>query len=178
VRSRPRKNRPDPAGRGRAAPAAGAGGAADPRALGVAAATLLARRDYSRSELQSRLLERGFDATAVAALLEELIEQRVIDDTRYAERFVAFHAGRGHGPARIRRELVGLGVAEELIRTALDAGPDWGMLAREQRARKFGSRLPAAWSEKARQARFLQYRGFSTDHIRSALGADDLDLDS
>jgi len=32
--------------------------------------------------------------------------------------------------------------------------------------------VPKRWPEKAREARFLQYRGFSTDHIRSALGAE------
>jgi SOS response regulatory protein OraA/RecX len=32
--------------------------------------------------------------------------------------------------------------------------------------------IPESWSDKARQARFLQYRGFSSDHIRFALGSD------
>jgi len=60
--------------------------------------------------------------------------------------------------------------------TALATGPDWRILASEVRLRKFGTQEPPGWPEKARQARFLQYRGFSSDHIRSALGAD-LDLD-
>jgi len=46
------------------------------------------------------------------------------------------------------------------------------------RARRFGAEVPADWREKARQARFLQYRGFSADHIRSALGASDFETDS
>ena len=163
---RSRKSRPDPADTERLA---------DPRALNVAAAALLARRDYARAELESRLVEQGFDAGAVAALLDELTEQRIIDDARYAERYVAFQAGRGYGPQRVRRKLTELGLAPELIGAALDAGPDWPAVAREQRARKFGREPPTTWAEKARQARFLQYRGFSTDHIHSALGAVDLD---
>jgi regulatory protein len=166
VRSRSRKNRPDPA----AAPARR--GARTP---GAAAAALLARRDYPRRELESCLLEQGFEPESVAALLDELVAQRVVDDARYAERYVAYHAGRGHGPARIERELAALGLAAELIRAALAAGPDWRALAQVQRARRFGAAVPSTWAEKARQARFLQYRGFSPDHIRSALGADDLD---
>jgi regulatory protein len=44
------------------------------------------------------------------------------------------------------------------------------------RTAKFGRQPPASWADKARQARFLQYRGFSSDHIRAATGADpDLD---
>jgi regulatory protein len=139
---------------------------------------LLARRDYPRGELGARLLDQGFDGGAVETLLNELVQQHIVDDARYAERYIAFHAARGRGPLRLRRELAALGIDAALIDAALDAGPGWAALAREQRARKFGAGAPASWAEKSRQARFLQYRGFSNDHIRSALGADDLDLDS
>ena len=150
-------------------------GRADPRTLQAAASTLLARRDHPRAEMRARLLAQGFDAGAVDELRAAFVEQRIIDDARYAERYVGYHAARGRGPARLRRELAGLGIEESLIQVTLEAGPDWAALARELCARKFGSRPSTAWAEKARRARFLQYRGFSTDHIRSALGADDLD---
>jgi regulatory protein len=39
------------------------------------------------------------------------------------------------------------------------------------RRRKFGDDLPRAMAERAKQARFLQYRGFSTDHIRVAMAS-------
>ena len=48
--------------------------------------------------------------------------------------------------------------------------------AREARIRRFGPEVPLERAQKVRQARFLQYRGFSSDHIRSALGPD-FDLD-
>jgi SOS response regulatory protein OraA/RecX len=37
---------------------------------------------------------------------------------------------------------------------------------------KFGAQPAASWAQKARRARFLQYRGFSADHIRAATGVD------
>jgi len=37
---------------------------------------------------------------------------------------------------------------------------------------KFGLEAPASWAQRARRARFLQYRGFSSDHIRAATGAE------
>jgi regulatory protein len=60
------------------------------------------------------------------------------------------------------------------------------------RRRKFGSSPPQSLAERAKQARFLQYRGFTSDQIRAALNSDvesdgsatqadagfDLDLDS
>ena len=42
-------------------------------------------------------------------------------------------------------------------------------LAVEIRTKKFGAELPAAFKEKARQMRFLQYRGFEQEHIQSAM---------
>jgi len=136
-----------------------------------AAISLLARRDYASGELRVKLEQRGHDGSTAAAVVAELIDERILNDARYAANYVTYHAGRGQGPLRITADLKALGVADDVIETALAAGPDWRALAHEVRVRKFGAQEPSGWPEKARQARFLQYRGFSSDHIRSALGA-------
>jgi regulatory protein len=141
-----------------------------PEAAGGAAVALLARRDYGSGELADKLIERGYEREVVEAVVADLLERRLIDDARFTEHYVAYHAQRGHGPSRIRRDLGQLHVANEHIEAAVQAGPDWGELARELRIRKFGQEVPTEWSEKSRQMRFLQYRGFSNDHIRTALG--------
>jgi len=137
-----------------------------------AALALLARRDYATTELRAKLEKQGFGAAAAAAAVVELTQERTVDDARYAGNYVSYHAGRGQGPVRIAADLRALGLPGDLIESALAAGPDWRTLAREVRTRKFGSDPPADRLARARQARFLQYRGFSSDHIRSALGAD------
>jgi regulatory protein len=137
---------------------------------------MLARRDYASGDLRARLQRKGFDAATVESTIAELVEERSLDDARYAGNFVSYSAARGQGPVRIAAELKAQNLASDLIDTALAAGPDWRTLAAEVRNRKFGPEPPADWPEKARQARFLQYRGFSSDHIRLALGAD-FDLD-
>ena len=96
----------------------------------------------------------------------------IVNDTRFAENFVAYHADRGQGPVRIAADLKALGLPEATIDAALQSGPDWRALAREARIRKFGLEEPATWAQKGKQARFLQYRGFSSDHIRAAIGPD------
>jgi regulatory protein len=144
----------------------------DAAAAELAAVTMLARRDHACGELAGKLAERGFDAAVVEAVVAQLRARRVLDDGRFAGHFTAYHRARGQGPERIRRELSVLGVEAALIDGALAAAADWAALARQVRARRFGLEPPADWQEKARQARFLQYRGFSTDHIRSALGPD------
>jgi len=150
--------------------------AADPAAALAAAVSALAQRDYCSGELAARLATRGYGAEAVAAALADLTERRFLDDARYAQQHISYHAERGQGPLRIARELHQLGLSEELIDSALDEYAqehgNWGRLAREVRIRRFGLAEPAGFAQKAKQARFLQYRGFSTDHIRSALGQD------
>ena len=54
-----------------------------------------------------------------------------------------------------------------------DARFDWDALARETRVKRFGRSLPDDFKEKARQMRFLEYRGFGHDQIRRALESDD-----
>ena len=138
---------------------------------------LLARRDFAGGELTRKLATQGFDPGSIAGVITDLTARHALDDARYAGNYVSYHAGRGQGPVRISADLRALGVAAELIEAALKTGPDWLALARVQRKRRFGAEIPKAWAEKARQARFLQYRGFSSDHIRAALGAD-FDADS
>ncbi|MGH8132104.1 MAG: regulatory protein RecX [Steroidobacteraceae bacterium] len=152
-------------------PRTDAGRAADPGAARAAAIALLARRDFASGELRERLASRGFGAPALAAAVAALTAQGLVNDERYAHNYVAYHAGRGQGPIRIGADLRARGLSQGLIDTALEGGPDWPALARDTRARRFGRQSPGSWREKARQARFLQYRGFSSDHIRAATGA-------
>ena len=136
-----------------------------------AALALLAGRDFSRHELASRLLRKGHAAPAVETVVAGLVQEGLLREERYVEHFVTQHAGRGRGPARIRMELREKGVDAELIDQALDAGAaDWVRAARDARRRKFGASPPADYRERAKQARFLQYRGFSSEQIRAALG--------
>jgi regulatory protein len=104
--------------------------------------------------------------------MEELRDRRYLDDERYATQFVAAHARRGHGPMRIRHDLNGLGLSSELTDRALQEHGDWPAHAQAVRLRRFGPQLPGDWPARASQARFLQYRGFSNDDIRLALGTD------
>jgi regulatory protein len=143
-----------------------------PEAARRAALSLLGRRDYASGELLAKLTGGGYAPSAAEAALAALREERLLDDARFLENFVRAHAGRGQGPARIRQELGQRGFAADDIQSALAAGPDFTVLCREVRARKFGARAPASWAERGRQARFLQYRGFSSDDIRLATDQD------
>jgi regulatory protein len=162
---RPKPDRPEDAG--------SADAEADERTIRTAALALLAGRDFSRQELTGRLLRKGFAARVVDAAVTTLVQQGLLRETRFVEQYVDQHARRGHGPHRIRMELRQRGVEDALIEQALaEAGLDWLQAAREARRRKFGASPPLDARERAKQARFLQYRGFTSDQIRAALGPD------
>ena len=147
---------------------------ADERTVRTAALALLAGRDFGRTELVRRLSRRGYAATVVSAVVDGLVAERLLSETRLVEQFIRQHAGRGHGPVRIRAELRERGVPQSEIEAGLEAaGEDWAAIARDTRRRRFGLSSPDDYRERARQARFLQYRGFSADHIRAALGPGD-----
>jgi regulatory protein len=138
----------------------------------VAGYALLAGRDFSVHEMTERLLRKGYDAEVVAAAVSALVQEGFLREERYAEHFVSQHAGRGRGPVRIRMQLREKGVEGEVIDRALETTEtDWVAAAREARRRKFGAAPPGDYRERVRQARFLRYRGFSSEHIQAALGA-------
>jgi len=142
----------------------------------AAAVSALSQRDYCSGELAQRLGAQGFEAPAIEAALADLRERRYLDDERYARQYVSYQAERGQGPLRIGVELKQLGVDETLVEAALqhhaEEHGEWGRFASEVRIRRFGLARPTSWAQRVKQARFLQYRGFSTDHIRAALGKD------
>jgi regulatory protein len=144
---------------------------ADERTVRTAGYALLAGRDFSRHELTERLLRKGYGAAVVAEAVTRIAAEGFLREERFAEQFVTQRAGRGHGPLRVRMGLREKGVEPDTIDQALHTTEtDWIQAARAARRRKFGAELPADRRERAKQARFLQYRGFSSDQIRAALG--------
>jgi regulatory protein len=146
----------------------------DPNHSYAYAVSLLARRDFSARELTRKLESRGYLEIAIGPVVEELLATNKLNDERYGSNVVAYRARRGHGPARIRSELQRSGLSRAVVDEAVkgEESPDFLALARSVRARKFGPEIPRDRKERARQARFLQYRGFSTDHIRAVLEGD------
>lgn len=145
----------------------------DPQAIRQRAIKLLASREHSRLQLERKLGERGFEADEVAEVLTQLAAEGLQSDERFAESFVRSRIERGHGPTRIAAELRERGVDEALISDYLDfSDPLWHERLEEVRSRRFGGTLPDDYQTRAKQARFLQYRGFTSEQIRRMLNQD------
>ena len=140
------------------------------RALGF-----LSRREYSYKELEQKL--RGFaeESDDLPALLEDFKKRGWLSEERYTEQIV--HARKGKfGSLRVAHELREHGVAEELISKAVaEVKTDEVANARAIHRKKYKA-PPANREEWAKQARFLQSRGFGFDVIKQVL-RDDPDED-
>lgn len=131
---------------------------------------LLARREHSRLELKQKLQKRFDDETLIDEQIDRLADENLQSDSRFVESFVRQRGNRGYGPVRIREEARRKGLSDSEISFAFDTLDfDWCALAAEVISKKFGE-LPAQdIKEKARRTRFLQYRGFKTEHYRGSI---------
>ena len=140
----------------------------------------LARREYSRAELRSKLLphvsvNEDFEQSPpvnIEVLLDDFTARGWLSDARATTQLL--HAKRSRfGIQRITHELRQKGVAENLIEEALPQLKETELeAAREVWRKKFGV-APKDAKEKARQVRFLQSRGFALDVVLKVLRDDD-----
>jgi len=138
--------------------------------LRVRALAWLARREHSRAELGRKLAAYAESEDEVERLLDSLEAERLLSDGRYASERAAVR-GLRYGNLRLKQELQAQGVDGETLAAALAGSGDERERCRAVWAKKFGV-LPASAEERARQMRFLQYRGFSPESIRSVLRAE------
>jgi regulatory protein len=134
----------------------------------------LARREHSRDELCRKMGKVGFDPKVALDAIEQLQKDGLQSDLRFVEAFVQSRISQGKGPTRIQADLSQRGIGDSMMHETLgEVKQDWFALAREVRQKKFGCDVPNDFQEKARQMRFLQYRGFEPDQIQAAVSARD-----
>jgi regulatory protein len=137
---------------------------------------LLARREHGRVELTRKLRQRGATPELIEPALDKLVEEGLLSEARYLESFVSYRARSGYGPLRIREELTQRGLQRAEIEQALrDCGFNWQEKMLETWERKFGGDLPVDARERARQGRFLSYRGYAVDMVGRLLSGRSMD---
>ena len=140
--------------------------AADAEAAVRTGLRALARRPFAQADLARRLVRTGHPAPAVSVALERLVERGLLDDAAFARSFAETRTARGRGPARIRRDLLSMGVPEPVVRGAVEQS--WSSdddvadralaLARSRAPRLAG--LPRQ-TQRRRLLAFLTRRGFT-----------------
>ncbi len=126
---------------------------------------LLARREYSVCELRQKLKVLA-QPHICDQVLAEFIDQGEQSDRRFAEMLGRSRFNAGKGPVKLKHELNEHKIDPLIIETIMDDYSErWVESAHLVRIKKFGETPPENFSEWARQARFLQQRGFTSAHI-------------
>lgn len=139
-------------------------------ALEMRALRYLARREYSRLELERKLSahDRSVAPEILAELMDKLEHEGLLSTERAAEQIVRARRSR-FGSKRIIHALKEKGIDEACIQEALP-----NLKETEQDAaiavwqKKFG-KAPDSKEEWGKQMRFMVNRGFSIDVIRRVL---------
>ena len=151
----------------------------------------LSRREYGRAELKQKLLDKEQDPDSIDTLLDEFAQKGYQSDYRTTLMLIRESIRKGRGRGHIRQEFYKKNIdmpsnIDELIDMAnteseefsefvdededsLVEGVDWLKLAVTARTKKYGDHIPTEQKEKAKQLRFLQYRGFNGDVCFQAL---------
>lgn len=141
----------------------------------LAAMHLLARREHSFHELLQKLTSKFSDTSQFPLVLIETELQRLADehlqsDERFVEAFVRSKKNTGKGPLHIQQSLKQKGVATQLIDAELAmAHHDWFAQAESVYDKKFRDIPILSPQEKAKRIRFMQSRGFMSQHYLSLL---------
>lgn len=132
----------------------------------------LAKREYSVVELAQKLntvaRQYELDAEEIPEILADFKKRNWVSDTRFTEQIL--HARKSKfGSARIAHELREKGVSDELISEAVeDVKENELENAKAVWRKKYGA-PPTSREEWAKQARFLQSRGFGFEIIKKVI---------
>ena len=134
---------------------------------------LLSGREYSRLELERKLVKFEEEPGSLAVALDDLQAKGFISEQRVLESVVNRRASK-LGASRIKQELQGKGLDPQAVADAVNALRATELArARDVWQRKFGQ-APEDAGQRAKQMRFLAGRGFGGDTIRRVVaGADD-----
>lgn len=136
----------------------------NPADIRLAAMNLLARREHTRRELHQKLKRRFPDQELIDNELGKLADENLQSDSRFAESFVLARSGRGYGLMRVQQEMREKGLSDHEIGAAIEgAAIDWVAIASEVYSKKYGTVPIEDLNDKAKRARFMQYRGFDRE---------------
>lgn len=139
-----------------------------PKTLRQRALDYLGKREYSYFELAQKLQSFAEESDDISLILDDFKKRGWLSDARFTEQLV--HARRSKfGSSRVANELREKGVADDLIASAVEEVKANEFDNAREICRKKYKGSPTSREEWAKQARFLQSRGFGFDVIKKVL---------
>lgn len=137
-----------------------------------AALTILDQAAQASADLTGKLIRKGYARPAAEAAVARLVENRLVDDERYAQRIAQNQLNKPVGAWAVRRKLMAKRLDEDTIDSVMeDFDSEQQEKACAQAAEKLWrkySALPAR-EGRAKLSQALARRGFSWEAIRSAV---------
>ena len=135
---------------------------------------MLGRREYSASEIRSRLIDREHTPDETDAAVERLLETRALDDRRVARAYARTASNvKGRGRLRVQRELQVMGIARDVATEAIAEVfgdlDERALIAKAIRKKLHGGKQMVTLQERARVYQFLMRQGFTPGAISAAL---------
>ncbi|MCK8641151.1 recombination regulator RecX [Acinetobacter schindleri] len=129
---------------------------------------VLTRKEYAKAELIEKLCLYAENRDEVLELVDELSRENYQSDQRVAETLLSSQKRKGKGPNQIKMKLKSKKIDTALIIDELKE-TDWVQQAYELKLKKYGPEVTKDPKIKAKQIRFLMYRGFEMDAIMKAI---------
>lgn len=140
------------------------------------------RRERTTAEVHTHLGRKGVSEATAEAVVEELVTQRLLDDARFAEMFVADKRTLEQwGTERIRRGLAGRGVDRGLVERALAGADETGTAAGKEPRTELDRALellrrrfpdpPRERRDRDRALSMLMRKGYESELALDALAA-------
>ena len=124
----------------------------------------LANREHSRHELRSKLVKHDYDLQDIEQALDQLQQDSLQCDQRFAESYVRSKVAAGFGPRYLEQQLQSRRVDAEVIADALSTVEAWQSVIARVWLKKYRD-SESTLQQQAKQRRFLLSRGFDNEQI-------------
>lgn len=148
-----------------------------PKRAKLRAMNLLKNREYTTSQLRSKLAQGFYPEAVIEQALAYVASYHYTDDLRYAVSFITYNE-EIKSRKRIEQDLLAKGISKENIARAWNDWEEQGGVQNEQKMiqklleKKHFDLENADYKEQQRIYGFLMRKGFNAEQIRKALHAD------
>lgn len=144
------------------------GGVKDPQKVADRMRALCSRREYCRKDVMKKVMTAlDGDVAKAEEVVAKLVEERYVDDLRYATAFARDKASiTGWGEAKIRYMLSSKGIDRELIAQALDEVDDKRAETRLEKLME--NKVRSLKDDPQRRLKLLRFglgRGYTYDQV-------------
>ena len=139
----------------------------DSKAIRIKIMDFLSRREHSAKEIFQKLSYRVESQDMLLQAIDDLVEDGLLSDERFAESYFQSRKNKGFGPLRIKNELSQRGVKESIF-DSIQRDTDWTACALKTLKKKTNGKDLIETKEILKLKKFLNYRGYEFQDIDKA----------